>query len=346
MDRMNDSPELLRSNAARLLDVIRTQTEITRQGLDLGGVMALVAERSQKLTGAAGAAVELAEKDDMIYRAASGIAAPYLGLHLKRQGSLSGLCVELKRPLYCEDSENDERVDRDACRRIGLRSMICVPLLHDNVAVGVLKVMAPTVRLFSEADIQLLELMSEQIAAAMFHATHYGAQELFHRATHDDLTGLANRALFYDRLRHYLGHAQRNSERMGILNLDMDGLKPINDRFGHRAGDAAIKEIARRLKAASRITDTVARLGGDEFGVLLPRVKSRYNAVQRVQRLTEVLRQPFKYEGHQLSLGASIGISVFPDDGQEADGLIETADRSMYAVKRARKSAAKIEALH
>ena len=124
----------------RLREVIRAQTEIVRLGLDLSAVMTFVAERAQRITGAHGAVVELAEGEEMVYRAASGILQNHIGLRLQRSGSLTGLCVEKGFALRCEDSESDPRVDREACRRIGLRSMIVVPLRHDDAVAGVLKV--------------------------------------------------------------------------------------------------------------------------------------------------------------------------------------------------------------
>src|SRR5262245_60184328 len=108
----------------QLLAVIRTQTEIAKLGLDLSGVLALVADRARGITGAAGAVVEIAEGDEMVYRAASGSAAGLLGLRLRRSTSLSGLCVAAAVPLHCDDAEVDPRVDRDACHRVGLRSMV------------------------------------------------------------------------------------------------------------------------------------------------------------------------------------------------------------------------------
>ena len=321
----------------RLLGVIKTQTEIAKLGLDLGGVMSLVAQRAQVLTNAAGAVVELAEGDDMVYRAVSGIAEPQLGLRLKRSTSMSGLCVKSGQALRCDDSDDDPRVDREACRRVGLRSMIVVPLRHDDAQVGVLKVLSSAPNAFDEADIRILELMSELIAAAMYHAAKYCADELFHKATHDALTGLANRALFYDRLRHGLAQAKRNDECFAVLNLDMDDLKPINDRFGHRAGDAALKELATRLSEASRESDTVARVGGDEFGVILTRVDGRDGALRHGRRLGDSVSAPFCFEDKELKLGASVGLAFFPDDGVEISDLIEKADQAMYQDKRARK---------
>ncbi len=321
----------------RLLDVIRTQTDIARLGLDLPGVMALVAERAQSITGAIGAVVELAEGEDMVYRAATGVAERHLGMRLARGSSLSGLCIREATPLQCVDSETDPRVDRDACRRIGLRSMIVMPLRHHDAVVGVLKVLAAQVDAFDAADLQLLGLMSDLIAAAMFHATKYGSNELFHLATHDGLTGLANRSLFLERLRHCMAQAQRDASPFGLLNLDMDGLKPINDEYGHRAGDAALRELAQRIRQASRESDTVARLGGDEFGIILSRVADADGALAHAQRLTQHIDQPFAFEDREIRLGASIGVAVFPHDGAELDVLLERADQAMYRTKRARR---------
>lgn len=324
-------------NNATLLEIIKAQSDIAKLGLDLGGVMAYVAERTEQLTRAHGAVVELAEGSDMVYRAASGNVANLLGMRLARETSLSGLCVLRGEILRCDDSETDSRVDREACRRAGLRSMIVTPLKHLETTVGVLKVMKPEVNAFTDEDIQLLSLMSELIAAAMFHAAQHETSELYLRATHDALTGLPNRALFYDRLRQSVDLAVRSSGALGVLNLDMDGLKPINDRYGHRAGDAAIKETASRIASNSRRVDTAARVGGDEFGMILPGVAGRKDAEAYSRRLAQKVGEPFEFEGQRIDLGVSVGIALLPEDGTELTALIEYADRSMYETKRQRK---------
>ncbi len=325
------------NDSAILMEIIRAQTEIAKLGLDLGGVMTFVADRVQELTEASGAIVELAEGSEMVYRAAAGIAKGQLGLRLNRAGSLSGLCIEQGRVLRCDDSESDPRVDREACRRVGLRSMVVAPLNHNDTTVGVLKIAAAAPGFFTDGHVRVLELMSGLIAAAMYHATTYETSELYHRATHDSLTGLANRALFYDRLRQCLALAHRQSAQVGLLNLDMDGLKPINDRYGHRAGDAAIRETAQRIRRISRQSDTVARLGGDEFAIILPDIACRDSALSHAGRIAAEISQPFAFEDRALDLGASIGVATFPLDGTEPDALIEQADRAMYETKRSRK---------
>lgn len=323
-----------------LLEIIRIQTEIVKLGHDLGMVMSFVAEQLGGLTGAAGAIVELAEGGDMVYRTATGIAAQQLGLRLPRQGSLSGLCVDQGQVLHCQDSETDGRVDREACRRVGLRSMVVAPLRHQDTVVGALKIVSPQPEFFTGEQTVILQLMSELVAASMFYCAKYEIDELYHRATHDMLTGLANRALFFDRLRQSLALARRQSHCVGILNLDMDGLKCINDMHGHRAGDAAIRELAARIHRASRQSDLVARLGGDEFGVILSVVQDRDSADAVAGRMLQEIRRPFRFEEAEVAIDASAGMALFPEDAQDMDDLMEAADRNMYEVKRTRKGRA------
>jgi diguanylate cyclase (GGDEF)-like protein len=323
-----------------LLQIIQAQAEIARFGADLGSVMSYVAERCQNLTGAQAAAVELAEQDEMIYRAASGTAAKMLGLRLKRASSLSGLCVKTGQVLRCDDSESDPRVDREACRQVGLRSMVVIPLTHLNTTVGVLKVMASSLSAFSDKDVRVLELMADLIGAAMFHAARNETNELYLRATHDALTGLPNRALFYERLHQSIDSALRANTRLGVLNLDLDGLKPINDTYGHRVGDAAIREAATRIKSAARETDTVARLGGDEFGVILAGLGASEDVERTRGRISERVNSPFEFEGVNIDLGVSIGVAVLPEDGMSAVDLFDCADKAMYATKQRRKAEA------
>lgn len=318
----------------QLLAVIGIQAEIAKLGLDLGGVMTLVVERCVPLLAADGAAIELAEGDEMVYRAAAGIAAPQLGLRLRRESSLSGACVSAGQPLICADVETDERVDRQACRKVGLRSMIVMPLRHRGQTVGVLKLMSRRAGQFTEADAKLLALLSEVVAAAMFFATKYDSDALFHLATHDGLTGLANRALFMDRLRNAIARRGGEGRELMVLMIDMDGLKPINDHYGHRIGDEVLKEFARRLKAGARPSDTVARLGGDEFAVVLAPVDARGDLDGPLQSFRKRLDAPFSFEGRVYDLQASIGGAICPVDGTDPDRLLDVADQRMYAVKR------------
>lgn len=139
--------------------------------------------------------------------------------------------------------------------------MITAPLLHGDVTAGVLKGLSSEPGSFGEADIQVLELLTDLLSSSISHATEHEAGRLFHLATHDQLTGLANRSLFYDRLRQQLNQAQRDSQQLAVIYLDMDRLKSTSDEYGHRAGNEAIMEFGHRLQSVSRQSDTVALLG-------------------------------------------------------------------------------------
>jgi diguanylate cyclase len=319
-----------------LMEIIRLQTEIAKLGLDLSGVIESVVERIPTITNADGAIVEFIEEEEMIYRGASGFARPLLGKRVKREVSLSGLCVRLGQVLRSDDILLDPRVDTSPFEEVGIRSMVVAPLKHDGSVVGVLKIVSGSTHAFTVRDVRVLELMSELIAAAMFHAARNETNALYQQATHDALTGLANRMLFFERLRSRIYPGRRQIEPIGILLIDVDGLKKINDSFGHRAGDAAIRETALRISRIPRRSDVVARLGGDEFGVILGEISNPTDLITIVERVAQETDQPFRFEGHTLALTASIGHARFPEDGSDVDALLEAADRSMYQMKRSR----------
>lgn len=155
-----------------------------------------------------------------------------------------------------------------------------------------------------------------------------------HQAYYDSLTGLPNRVLFKDRLEQALAVARRHGERtVAVMFLDLDRFKFINDSLGHDMGDLLLKEVAQRLRAAVREVDTVARLGGDEFTVLLPEVAERKNVELVASKILAATRQPHRLKDRDLFVTASIGVSLYPGDGQDADTLMKNADTAMYHVK-------------
>jgi len=321
-----------------LMEIIKLQTEIAKQGLDLSGVVEAVVERIPTFTNAEGAIVEYIEGEEMVYRGASGFARPLLGTRVKREASLSGLCVRMGQILRSDDVLVDPRVDLSPFNDVGIRSMVVAPLKHDGSIVGALKIVSSNTYAFTVRDLRVLELMSELIAASMYHAARNETNALYQQATHDALTGLANRSLFFDRLRHRTYPGRRQPEPLGILLIDLDGLKLINDSVGHRAGDAALRETALRISRIPRRSDIVARLGGDEFGVILSEISTRSDLIAIVERIAHETDQPFRFEGRTLQLTASIGHARYPDDGTEVDSLLEAADRSMYQMKRSRST--------
>ena len=159
-------------------------------------------------------------------------------------------------------------------------------------------------------------------------------EELTHQAFHDSLTGLANRALFGDRLDQALARSERSRERLAVLIVDLDGFKQVNDSLGHGAGDELLEEVARRFAGVLRQGDTLARLGGDEFALVLDGANEAA-AVAAAQRLLDRLSEPVHIAGRELALGASIGIVVHPGGPGEREDLVRRADVAMYAAKEA-----------
>lgn len=161
--------------------------------------------------------------------------------------------------------------------------------------------------------------------------------ELERLATHDHLTGLATMRVAEDRLHVACTAARRSNEKVALLFVDLDGFKEINDRHGHAAGDAALQEVAARLRRSVRAEDTVARVGGDEFVVILAGLQEAHAAGQVAENICAVVAAPIRTEGFTASLGASIGIAVFPDHTGEPSRLRHLADLAMYRVKKGGK---------
>jgi len=154
-----------------------------------------------------------------------------------------------------------------------------------------------------------------------------------HQALHDALTGLANRTLFHDRIDHAVRSARRTDGTAAVLLMDLDRFKEINDALGHAAGDELLVELAGRLEHALRASDTVSRLGGDEFGVLLPDPAVLEDVLQVIDRMQAAIAEPVTVQGLPLSLEASIGVALFPEDGDDVETLIQHADVAMYQAK-------------
>lgn len=164
------------------------------------------------------------------------------------------------------------------------------------------------------------------------------AQELWRQANHDALTGLPNRLLFEDRLEVACGHAENEGHSIALIYIDLDGFKPINDRHGHEVGDHVLRTVGERIKSTIRQGDTVARLGGDEFAVIADDVKGREEAEWVAQKVAASIQRVIHVNGLGVSVGASVGIAIFPQDSRDMVALVGMADDKMYQQKRIKKS--------
>lgn len=178
------------------------------------------------------------------------------------------------------------------------------------------------------------QVMTESIERILVH--------LSHMAEHDLLTGLPNRALLTDRLVHSISLAKRHGNKLALMFLDIDHFKEINDTLGHAIGDQLLQSVAKRLEASVRNSDTVSRHGGDEFVILLPEVEDVQSAVHSAEKLIQSAREPHIISGHELRVSLSVGITIYPDDGIDADVLMRNADLAMYQAKKSGRNSYKI----
>jgi diguanylate cyclase (GGDEF)-like protein len=216
----------------------------------------------------------------------------------------------------------------------GLAAGMTAPVHEHGRVVGSLGVAsrAPG-REYGSREQQLLLSFAEHASLAMNHAR--ALEEAVHEALHDSLTGLPNRSLFLDRMRHALARAERAETPIAVLFCDLDGFKTVNDSLGHRTGDRLLVQVAERLAGCLRPADTIARLGGDEFAVLLEELREPGDAARAARRLLDSLERPFELREREFYISASIGIAAGID---EPESLLRDADLAMYRAKSTGKA--------
>lgn len=225
--------------------------------------------------------------------------------------------LKLKLPIVLITGQGDERIAAKAIQD-GIYDYIPKAQLSVNLLESVLLSVLRRAKLEQE-----LKAQQDRLEYLSFY---------------DSLTGLANRALYFDRLKQVLQLAQRNDRTFAILQIDLDLFKAVNDTYGHAAGDNVLVVVARRMRECLRATDTVARLGGDEFAVVLTEIHSPQDASLVADKISIALREPILIDNHLIRIDSSIGIALYPEQGQNLDLLLMKADRAMYFVKRNQKS--------
>lgn len=189
----------------------------------------------------------------------------------------------------------------------------------------------------AQADLLRINAELEQRVAERTASLEAKQREAERLATHDHLTGLPTLRLAADRLRIACGLARRAERKVALLYIDLDGFKPVNDRFGHDVGDEVLCEVARRLAGSIRAEDTVARIGGDEFIAIVGNLTDAESVKSVASCIGSAVSRPIVTAGNSVFIGASIGIAMFPDDAEDLEGLRRAADQAMYQVKRAGK---------
>jgi diguanylate cyclase (GGDEF)-like protein len=232
------------------------------------------------------------------------------------------------------------------------QSVVYVPLELSDRVIGVITVQSYRKHAYTEHHVQTLKTLASYIAIALDNSrVHERVNQLngivlrekrqleeayaqiTHMANHDNLTGLANRRLLSELLHEYLPLAHRMGRRLALMYVDLDDFKPINDQYGHQTGDHVLVEVARRLKSAVRASDTVGRIGGDEFIVVMQNLAERSVVEGVAEKIIRMVSEPIITDGREFELGASIGVSIFPDDGADHHELLRRADEAMYTAK-------------
>ncbi|MFQ5642442.1 MAG: diguanylate cyclase domain-containing protein [Thiogranum sp.] len=187
-----------------------------------------------------------------------------------------------------------------------------------------------------EVSVSQTEISTHRLYTVIIHdATDRITQErrLIYQAEHDELTDLPNRNLLKERLSAGIARADRDHRKLGVVYLDLDRFKPINDRYGHETGDCLLQAIAKRLADTMRQSDTVSRVGGDEFIICLEQIKSEQDAIAAARKIACAMKQPFQILGQNIAASASIGIAVYPEHGRDPVTLLRHADQAMYSAK-------------
>lgn len=308
------------------------QTAIATGESDIDGLMRSASEGALALTGADGACVERLEGDEIVCAAGAGAASRFVGLRLPASETITGECFRTRQTLVCADSESDTLAHREACRMVGARSLILVPLIAAGETEAVLLVWSSTLNAFRSHESQLLTMLATMAGAALARAELIA--RLGSEAVTDELTGLPNRRAWFHQLNLALARARRSGEPLSVLLLDLDGFKQVNDRYGHASGDQVLKAVSGRWSGALRNTDLLGRVGGDEFAVILE-LTSETAAEEVIARLDAAASdlQP-----------ASTGSATW-DGNEDAAALIGRADNAMYRRKRSRAHAEPIPSI-
>lgn len=236
------------------------------------------------------------------------------------------------------------------------KSHITVPIFLRNNEVGAVAIQSYHEDAYREEHVELLKSLAAYLAIAVDNSRNYekvkelnkiilkekkelvsANKQITTLATHDNLTGLKNRRVFNELLETAMMQSNRRNETLAILFIDLDNFKPVNDTWGHRVGDHVLIEVAKRLRSLLRSTDSVARIGGDEFLILLNPVSNRDEAGIVTEKVIKTVEQTIYIENKEINISLSVGISMFPEEGETTDQLITNADAAMYKIKKEKK---------
>lgn len=351
----------LRQKESEIEFLQKTFTEIGSE-LNLDKVFQIVSEHARKLINAETLLIPLLDDncETYTYRGGAGVnAEEIVGESLPLEFGVCGWVWKHKTPWWMgvlDDLSDEEKNSWE--KEVG--NMILVPLQGKNCFLGgIAGLNKADGSNFDKKDLNLLQLFASIVSVAIdnaiavknMEASHElnedyrlrleilnrqlteSSKELEYLSLYDSVTALPNRSLFYDRLSRDISDAEIHKSSVGILLIDIDSFKDINDSLGHGFGDDLLNKIARRFESVTNNTDTLARLGGDEYIIVLPDHKQE-DVVKRAERYIECLNDVFTIDGHELVVGASVGVSIYPEHGDNISSLLSHADFAMYEAKK------------
>ncbi len=307
-------------NLEELLDNV-LDTVLMVMGVEVGGIFLLDEQTSKLLLRAhRGMSPEFIRKVEVV-----SIGDGFIG-----QVAKSG------KPILAEDVSADSKLSRMRKMGDGIQSFAAVPIMAKEKILAVMGVGSRKYRKFPDWEMLMLDTIANQIGMAIENAQLY--EHALELAFTDSLTGLYNRRYLMDQIEREFIRAQRSKAPLSLVMVDLDGLKDINDRFGHHVGDRFLKEVARIVKVNTRASDVAARWGGDEFMLLAPGTDSR-SAIKIAERIrAQVERYKMKLEGKEVGITISSGIVTYPDHASVVAELLKKADEAMYNAKRGGKN--------
>ena len=241
------------------------------------------------------------------------------------------------QPVWITDVQTDRNLKRGVvARKAGLHTALAFPVMIGEEFYGVMEFFAQEVWQPDPGMLDFARQLGSQIG--QFIARKQAESDLRFVATHDMLTALPNRTMFGERLSQALSQARRYNRRLAVLFVDLDGFKEVNDRYGHDAGDALLKEIAVRLRASLREGDVIGRIGGDEFVVLIEEYPNPERLSMVARKILDTVGRPVTVRGHECRVTSSVGISTYPQDGRDSQALLRSADSAMYRAKEQGKN--------
>ncbi|SCZ59989.1 putative bifunctional diguanylate cyclase/phosphodiesterase [Thiohalomonas denitrificans] len=244
-----------------------------------------------------------------------------------------GITVDSEEPVSFHHAAQSDRRGHPCRSLFGIEAYLAAQVEVAGQPYGTLSYSSPSPREtpFSSTDLEIVKLMAQWLGAEL--EREQSARQLAQLANYDTLTALPNRNLFYDRLQHALDRSLRSNTPIALLFLDLDGFKHVNDTLGHAAGDSLLQAVTRRLNECVRRDDTLARLGGDEFTIIMEGVRHAEEAAVLAQKASAAIAHPFEIANQEIFITTSIGIAVYPQDGQDRETLVQHADAAMYKAK-------------